>query len=348
MGINNNLQQRLDAYVAGACEPQALSDELLAYCMAAPSATWEVLALLDQYHRRGKLPQALHRSISRSIERRALGVYPIELTGSGGRSAAIHHAAADRAVALHAVNASARPDRPAAQPPATTTLDEPIRLASEVLLLRKELQAARSLAAAYLEQLKSHSWQRPAGDTVPRARPAPVPRSSVARPRQRSAPRWPTRSVQTVSVIVFMLAVGASQGLGEREDARLPLPLPAPAAPMHVAAPGRLSLAADTFVVAPGGRSASITVERAGGTDGEVSFRWWTLSAGARAGVDFRGQAGARVSVPAGANSLRLSVPILDNPARRHTELFYVAIGRPLGGATLGGTQRAAVFIVPR
>ena len=107
-----------------------------------------------------------------------------------------------------------------------------------------------------------------------------------------------------------------------------------------------VSLAADTFVVPAGRGSAAITVSRAGGTDGAISFSWWTQSAGAKAGADFRARAAHRVSMPEGAQELKLSVSILDNPARRHTELFYVAIGSPQGGATLGDTRRAAVFIM--
>jgi hypothetical protein len=47
-----------------------------------------------------------------------------------------------------------------------------------------------------------------------------------------------------------------------------------------------------------------------------------------------------------GVDTLQLSVPILANPSRQHTELFYVAIGKPGGGASLGPIRRAAVFIM--
>ena len=55
-----------------------------------------------------------------------------------------------------------------------------------------------------------------------------------------------------------------------------------------------------------------------------------------------------RVAMSPGTQALQLTVPILRNPARRHTEFFYVAIGDPEGGARLGATRRAAVFILPR
>jgi len=284
MGINHNPQQRLDAYVAGACSPRALSDELMAHCAAAPRATWETLALLDQYHRRGKLPQDLHRSISQGIERRALGV----------------QAATNQ-----------------------TDMEPPAAPADEVLRLRQELQASRAQAAAYLQQLRSQVWRR--------------------------------RAVPMASMALLLLAIAGSQGIGEHERAlpaprsvppvSVPVPVPVP---VHVAAPGRLSLATDTIIVQPGDREATITVTRSGGADGTISFLWWMQSAGARAGMDFRAHLARRVSMPAGTQKLQLSVPILDNPARRHTELFYVAIGRPRGGAALGELRRAAVFILRR
>jgi hypothetical protein len=47
-----------------------------------------------------------------------------------------------------------------------------------------------------------------------------------------------------------------------------------------------------------------------------------------------------------GVDTLHLSVPILPNPARKHTEFFYVEIGQPGGGVSLGSIRRAAVFIM--
>jgi hypothetical protein len=320
MGTSNNLQQRLDAYVVGDCNSRVLADELLAHCVAAPRASWEVLALLDQYHRRGKLPLELHRAISQSIQRRALGVD-------------------FNVLAANAADAAAPP--PVAEIRADVEIAVDEQVSHEILRLRKELQASRSLAAAYLEQLKSVAWQRSTGEAAAfAASPAAAP--MFTKPRARTAWRRPTRSVQGVAAAALLLALAATPRLGER-DVQYRL---RSTAPVHVPVPGRVSLAAETFLVQPGERSALIAVVRAEGTDGEISFVWWTHSAGARAGVDFRARAAERVSMPAGLNSLQLTVPILNNPARRHTELFYVEIGNPQGGAALGDKKRAAVFIM--
>ena len=380
MGTSNNLQQRLDAYVVGDCNPRVLADELLAHCAAAPRASWEVLALLDQYHRRGKLPHELHRAISQSIQRRALGVdfnesaaNAADAGAAGGlRSASNSNDGVTAGIAAAAVAAVAADNAaPAPAPaPAATPRDEAQpavdELASrEILRLRKELQASRSLAAAYLEQLKSVSWQRPVADvgaleagdagayvapvaaTAPAAnaasaaRVAPVARVA-GRPRVRVPSRRPSRWVLAVAAAALLLALATAPRLGERDA---PFHLRPPKL-VHVPVPGRVSLESDTFLVQPGEHSAQVTVLRTDGADGETSFLWWTRSAGAKAGVDFRTQAATRVAMPDGVKSLRLTVPILANPARRHTEMFYVEIGKPQGGATLGEQKSAAVFIM--
>ena len=296
MASDDTLQQRLDAYVAGKCSSRSLSEELLAHCAAVPRASWEALALLDQYQRRGKLPRDLQRSISQSIERRALGVTASE-SASVGRYVGVTQ--------LEAANQAPIIQAPAIQAPA---IQAPI------------IQAPI---------IQAPIIQAPLNVVV----------------RRQSAWHWPVRSVQLMAVVVFVLAVGASQGLGERENAVAPGAAP-PAA--RVAVPGRLTLAADTFIVQPDGHSAVISVARLDGTDGPVSFRWWTQGAGAKAGADYRGRAATRVDMSPGTNAVQLTVPILKNRARRHTELFYVAIGDPQGGARLGDTRRAAVFILPR
>ena len=309
MGMNENLHQRLDAYVVGKCDPRALADELLTHCAQVPGAAWEVLALLDQYHRRGKLPLDLYRSVSQSIQRRALGIHTTE-------------------------------PLPRLAPAAT---DANAGLSRELAVLRNELQTSRSLAAAYLEQFRSLSRQRAGRETAVDAQPI-VPVNKAATSHRRAVLHWPAQSVLAVSVMVLMLALGASQGLGERENEILSV-RPAPV-PVRIPAAGRLSLAADTFIVQPGRHRAQIVVQRTGGTDGAVSVVWWTQNAGARAGTDFRAQPAERLSMANGVNALELSVPVLRNPARRHTEMFYVAIAKPEGGAALGDTQRAAVFIM--
>ena len=117
--------------------------------------------------------------------------------------------------------------------------------------------------------------------------------------------------------------------------------------PETIVEPGEISLSATRYVVLPGRRSVEIEVQRSGGAAGDVSFRWWTQGSGARPGRDYVSVSSKLARVPDGVDTLRLKVPILTNPSRKHTELFYVAIEKPGGGASLGSIRRATVFIVP-
>jgi len=115
-----------------------------------------------------------------------------------------------------------------------------------------------------------------------------------------------------------------------------PPPLPAPS----------ISLSSDRYLVYPGGASAVIQVERTGDPSADISFVWWTRESGAKSGKDYRGSRPRTEHLPAGVNSVQWSIPIFPNAARRHTELFYVAIGSPGGGAAVGAATRATVFVM--
>jgi hypothetical protein len=89
-----------------------------------------------------------------------------------------------------------------------------------------------------------------------------------------------------------------------------------------------------------------IRVQRTGGSTGKVSFTWWTRPSGAKSGADYRGRLPALEQLPEGVDALTLSVPIIANPLRAHTELFYVAIGHPGGGAVIGAIRTSVVIIM--
>jgi hypothetical protein len=114
----------------------------------------------------------------------------------------------------------------------------------------------------------------------------------------------------------------------------------------QISDPGQISLSSDQYVVFPGQASAEIEVHRTGGASGDVSFVWWTQGSGARPGEDYVSGTPQIAHLLDGVDTLHLSVPILANPSRKHTELFYVAIGKPGGGASLGSIRRAPVFIM--
>jgi hypothetical protein len=72
--VTSNLQDLLDAFLKGNRPPEAFLGDLSAYCNATPDSSWEALALLDQYHRRGKLSADHFRVFRHKIEFQALGI----------------------------------------------------------------------------------------------------------------------------------------------------------------------------------------------------------------------------------------------------------------------------------
>jgi hypothetical protein len=106
-----------------------------------------------------------------------------------------------------------------------------------------------------------------------------------------------------------------------------------------------LSLAQDSYTVGEGETVVRLTVRRAGGGDGEVSFRWRTIGSSATPGEDFVAYEGASEQMEPGQQTAVLLAPLVSDGLAEHTELFYVEISDPDNGATLGATTRATVII---
>src|ERR1700731_2136944 len=137
--MSYNLQQRLDAFVTGECSPDAFVQELSVLCDATPDSAWDVLSLIDQYYRRGKLSADLFRTVRYGIERRVLGVRD---------SDTIHEhvnapMATETAVGAVRSVAVAMPERAATRK----------KLASDVRALRIELLNARGTLQRYRRRL---------------------------------------------------------------------------------------------------------------------------------------------------------------------------------------------------
>ena len=151
-------------------------------------------------------------------------------------------------------------------------------------------------------------------------------------------------------VAAVTVIAGSSSNLGQVSDVPVvtttPVAFePAPQLPAEMLEPRTISLSSARFVVLPGNSVATIQVERTGGIGDAAQFKWWTQSAGAKSGQDFVGKSQI-AQFEAGQTSVQLPVRILANPKRKHTEMFYVVLGEPVGEATLGDNERAAVFIM--
>lgn len=350
-----DLQQRLDAFVGGECNLDVFVQELSVLCDAKPDSAWDVLSLVDQYYRRGRLSPDVFRTIKSRVERHVLGVPDPESVREppNGHLATESRvdAAGSGAIAVVATPEQAPslagPPRevraPRIEPPnAPSAADRGRnRLAifagfgrhprSALANFKRKAGDWRRQAGVYGERLTSIEWGRFARRHI---------NGEFARP-----------SVAAVVLAIVLLGIESSrapQDLPKQQDrVNVISRATAAVATPPIADPGEISLSAERYVVSPGHARAEIEVHRTGGVKGDVSFVWWTQrSLGARPARDYVSRTPTTALLLDGVDTLHLSVPILANPARKHTEFFYVEIGQPGGGASLGSIRRAAVFIM--
>lgn len=340
--VTANLQNRLDAFLSGECPPAAFVKELSEFSRAGSSSSLESLALLDRYHRRGKLSGDLFRAFRRQIEFDVLGV-------------------ADPIIVQASNDASVNPESSA---PAVDEVQE-----LRVALAREQEQSLRYQKR--IEVLLEYSHRQRAASAARRSRlgfPAwtSIPtlvataRRSWHRSREWSSLAAAHRSYHHThgwpSLAMLMSAALVIAGSSTEMTVK-PVAIEAPSAPPVVAEiapapepqivePATITLSSERYIVYPGSRTATIKVDRASGSGGPISFKWWTESSTAKAGKDFAYAKPKLVELGEGEEFVELSVPILPNPQRKHTELFYVVIGSPSENAELGPTKRATVFIM--
>ncbi len=109
--------------------------------------------------------------------------------------------------------------------------------------------------------------------------------------------------------------------------------------------PGSLQLSAATYTVAEGGTNATITVTRAGGSDGAVSARLVTSDGTATAGSDYTAT-DVVVNFAAGdAAAKTVNVPISQDATDEPDETVTLTLSAPTGGATLGAQTASTLSI---
>jgi hypothetical protein len=376
--MNYNLQQRLDAFVSGESGTGSFLQELVVLCDETPDAAWDILSLVDQYYRRGRLPVDLFRTLKGRIERHALGIDASDITVefSAARTIVEVPAGAVRGEALAVPDPAAAAKEPAAEVRASSADPRPARRTARrcrerSALLSEFVHHTRS-AVAYTRWESGLSHSRAAHHPGRRRR---VERRKCVEPRN-AHPENVTRGSTSVAVTrggsrvrwsvlaALLLSAGASPMLRDLPASggagKVTLPITtsttatttaaagpvAAVVPPQLVDPGQITLSSDRVIVFPGHTSAEIQVQRVGGVTGDVSFVWWTEGSGARPGRDYVSGKPLEAHLPDGVDTLHLSVPILANRSRKHTELFYVVIGKPGGGASLGSTKRATVFIM--
>jgi hypothetical protein len=300
--MTEHLSQHFEEFARGATSAADFERALLAVCKNTPDSTWNVLALLDQYHRRRKLSAELCRTVRHRIQRHALGIEKLETI---------------------------------LQPLVTTRSDGIDRTAASTALPSTAFPLVATQPAFAPVLPFRHLLADPADSGIVAAE-MPVP-------RQRRESRLRRGRTHALALAAIVCGVAASPTVKERPvRADTAVPAAAPAA-----APEVVSLSSDQYVVYPNRKLAEISVQRGEQTAGAASFVWWTEGAGAKPNEDFISAAPSMTQMANGVGSVKLLVPILANPSRRHIEMFYVMIGRLGGGARLGPVRRATVFIMP-
>ncbi len=110
-------------------------------------------------------------------------------------------------------------------------------------------------------------------------------------------------------------------------------------------APGSLRFAASGYTVAEGVGSATVSVQRVGGSDGNVSVSYVTVNGTATSGSDYTARSGTLSWSPGDATSRSIQIPILDDTQVESTQSFSVSLNSPTGGATVSTPSSTTVSI---
>jgi serine/threonine protein kinase len=189
----------------------------------------------------------------------------------------------------------------------------------------------------------AHStWQQLQSLWEPAAPPAPVADPPAAAP----GTPLPSATVAAAASLLTPTVPPSSRAKATRIASSSGAPLAAaPAAPVTDSNAPRVEFAATSYEVAGDEPAARIVVRRLGGTDGDISFSWWTEGASARPDVDYA-SLGRRVErIPAGTDKITVYVPIISNPQRNPLSRFYVALGDADAAAAAAPNARASVTI---
>jgi len=108
---------------------------------------------------------------------------------------------------------------------------------------------------------------------------------------------------------------------------------------------GRFGFSATAYTVAENGGSATITVQRSGGSAGAVSVNYATANGTATAGSDYTASSGTLNWADGDTAAKTFTVPIINDTAAEAAETIALSLASPAGGATLGAPVTATLSI---
>jgi serine/threonine protein kinase len=104
-----------------------------------------------------------------------------------------------------------------------------------------------------------------------------------------------------------------------------------------------IEIGARSYSIRSDGNFAEIRVHRSFGFEDDATVEWWTEPASAQAGFDYVPQTRATHVFSKGQRRASVFVKVLANPARKSACVFYVVIGNPSKGNSLGSVTRTAI-----
>jgi hypothetical protein len=337
--MSHDLPQRFEEFIRGAIPPDAFTHDLLTLCKTQPERAWEALALLDQYFRVGKISAETMQSLRHRIGRQALGIETYRPAKAPAPAAPVPRASSEidaEDPTIETLPPVAAPETARAEErakPKDTGREWPAAQGAEPAKPTKPTTATKPAKPAGGGTGAGNRW-RPYFRTFPVIALAAVVLAVAASPTVREGPGDAS-------------STDAAEGTGPRLTSAAGTAASDTATPAPVRGPEVLSLSSERYVVEADRTVAELSVERSPETSGDASFLWWTEPLDAKPAEDFVGGTPRRAQIPDGVSSVKLRIPILANPKRRHVEMFYVVIGRPGSATALGPIHRAAVFILP-
>jgi serine/threonine protein kinase len=169
--------------------------------------------------------------------------------------------------------------------------------------------------------------------------PTPSDSSSSAASDSPSAIPSPSSSAAPAAASPPVTQAATSRsGTADAAERRPKLP-----AAIHTQNASVIGISAEGYKIRRGQNFAEIHVHRSPGGERDTSFAWWTEPSTAKPGVDYAAQDRVTQMLPAGKHMASLFVRLIPNPARDRPAVFYVVIGEPGNGASLGRVTRTAV-----
>ena len=108
--------------------------------------------------------------------------------------------------------------------------------------------------------------------------------------------------------------------------------------------PGTLQFSASSYSATEGDTTLNLTVERTGGSDGEISVQY-IISGTAIAGSDYTGEAGTLTWNDGNSTAKSLNISLIDDDEVEASESLSLTLFNPTGNATLGTLAQATLSI---